>query len=369
MSIINKPTSLILIDLLIGSTLLPFGYIFGKLKKIIPHKKTNQILVIKFLGAGNFIAINQFIKKDNISIITSSENKNAIYEINSKIKLYFINHKNTFKLISSVTKVLSNVLFCKYQQIINLESESKFAKFLCSVIAAKKKTGITNIHKSYLDHLIYDYYIVNHPFLDKNELLNLLTTHIPSKNTIINDFIQTHIQRNDHLININKLNKIVIAPTCSKTDYLRRLSFDQWNKIIQLFNNKKSIQSIEILFSNSDDSQYQDFNKLKDKYTKVDIKITQYQDFVFTIKKADLLLCIDSQALHLGQQFNKKVICFYGPTSPFAINLAQTTIPIYQSLSCSPCTHKYHQVPCLGKAPCMQFKIKPNTPNLKKIFT
>lgn len=360
----NKTSILIFLDFIIGSLLLPFGIFLGKILKYLPIKENNNILIIKFLGAGNYIAIDKFIQKKNISILTSTANHNALKHINPNIKLFLINDKNIFFLTISFCEIIFKLFFSKHQQIINLESESKFAKFLCALLPSRKTTGITNTHKGIFDFLIYDYYIVNHPFLDKSKLLNLLFYQMPNKNKIIYDIIQTSIQENiNHFKSMDRGKKILIAPSCSETDYLRRLNINDWEKVINLFK-KNKIEAIEIMFPNSLDPQYSQFIQLKKKYPKLNIIETQYKDFILSVKNTDLLVCIDSQALHIGQQFNKQIICFYGPTSPFAINLGKKTMPIYQSLTCSPCTHKYFNVPCGGKAPCMKLnKIDLNSIN------
>ena len=91
---------------------------------------------------------------------------------------------------------------------------------------------------------------------------------------------------------------------------------------------------------------------------KLNLKITNFNDFVSWVKKSDLILSVDSQALHIAQLYKKESIVFYGPTSPFGINLEDTTYPVSLSLSCSPCTHKYLKLPCGNSAPCMNFKKK-----------
>ncbi len=87
----------------------------------------------------------------------------------------------------------------------------------------------------------------------------------------------------------------------------------------------------------------------------LEAKITGNSTYVEEIRRSDLLITIDSQALHIAQKYMKKTIAIYGPTSPYGVSLSETTYPISKSLVCSPCTHKYLKVPCNGKAFCMKF--------------
>ena len=97
---------------------------------------------------------------------------------------------------------------------------------------------------------------------------------------------------------------------------------------------------------------------MSDQIDKLHLKITNFKDFVYWVKKSDLILSVDSQALHIAQLYKKKSVVFYGPTSPFGINLEETTYPVSLSLSCSPCTHKYLKLPCNNSAPCMNINKK-----------
>ena len=97
---------------------------------------------------------------------------------------------------------------------------------------------------------------------------------------------------------------------------------------------------------------------IRNKSKKLNLRVTNFKDFVGWVKRSDLILSVDSQALHIAQLHKKKSIVFYGPTSPFGINLEETTYPICLTLSCSPCTHKYLKLPCGNSAPCMDFNQK-----------
>jgi len=351
----SKTNLFVIIDFIIGTILLFFGIIYRQIRKIFQVEySSKKILVIKILGAGNFLAINKIINKKDIYIITSKENVLCLKKINPRIKIYEIDTRNFLTLFFSIASLFFKLLNITFSQVINLESESRFAKFLCSICNANKISGISNKNKSITDVLIYDNYLVGTNFLNKTNLINQLFRFTKKTNLLVKSLVEN--QQNFFLpIDAKSLSVISLTPSCSETDNLRRLSNSNWEYVLKQLLSIKSVERIKIIFSDKNDLQYSFFELLGRKNNKIEILVTNYDQFIDNINNCDLLLTIDSQALHLGQKFSKPTICFYGPTNPFSINIVDSTFPIYQSLECSPCTHKYYKVPCSNKAPCMKF--------------
>ena len=161
----NKSIFLVFIDSTLGSVLFLVGIIFKLVYKLLNLKySSDKVLIIKILGAGNFYAIGEILEKDNVCVVTSKDNFSALKNINPKIKIYEVNDKNLLSLTISTIYLIFNLLKINFSQVINLESESKFAKFLCSITRANKVSGLSNKNKSFSDALIYDNYLVS-PFL------------------------------------------------------------------------------------------------------------------------------------------------------------------------------------------------------------
>jgi hypothetical protein len=195
--------------------------------------------------------------------------------------------------------------------------------------------------------------------LDKPAVINLLLDFKTISNHYMEHALDAH--RRDFLLNIplNNVKRIVISPTGSNTDSIRRLSIDGgWDVVMNYLDAIDGLGFIDVVFSSGLDQQYSDFIVLGKKYPKVEIHITKYDEFIQKIKDSDLVLTIDSQALHIAQQFKKPTISFYGPSIPFGVNFEKTTYPVTRSLICSPCMHKYISKPCKDLAPCMKFDRK-----------
>ena len=355
----NKNIFLLFIDLTVGSVLLLVGIIFKLIYRLLNLKySSDKVLIIKILGAGNFYAIGEILEKDNVYIVTSKDNFFALKKINPKIKIYAINDKNLLSLSISASYLIFNLLKINFSQVINLESESKFAKFLSSITRANKVSGLTNTNKSFSDVLIYDNYLVSPFLINKTNQINQLIKFTKIINPSMKSLVDIQHEKFIKTLDLEPSLHVTVTPSCSETDKLRRLKNSDWEYILKQLFSIDEVVKIQVIFQNENDSQFDFFFSLQRKYENIKILTTNYEHFVDSIKKCNLLLTIDSQALHIGQKFKKSIICFYGPTNPFSINIIDSTLPIYQSLECSPCTHKYLKLPCSNKAPCMNFTKK-----------
>ena len=75
---------LILIDKVVGLILLPCALLFRTivlLRRSIGQKRNQPMLVIKFLGAGNFLSLRNELSPLNTHIITSITNKQSLEEL------------------------------------------------------------------------------------------------------------------------------------------------------------------------------------------------------------------------------------------------------------------------------------------------
>jgi ADP-heptose:LPS heptosyltransferase len=352
---------LIFLDSIIGIILIPCSIAIKITRRIINKfikKQFKNKLLIKFMGAGNFIVLADILNRELIDIITTSENNNVLNYIGHKGKRYFIDHGNIFKLFTTTVICLFKLSLNNYYQVINLESESKFAKFIATFVSSKYLVGLTNTYKSISDALIYDYYMASPQLVYKDEVLLQLINYSPTINLLSNSLVcmQQNIFFEKNLTN-KEIKNITITPSCSNTDNLRRLSKEVWLEVINLTIRRYGMVNINVLFQNSKDEQYSIFNEFQYLYHNINIVSSSYTDLIAEINKADLIITVDSQALHLAQIMNKKTIAFYGPTSPFGINIGVNTLPISRSLTCSPCTHKYLKLPCNNNAYCMNFNL------------
>jgi len=355
---------LISLDTFVGVLLIPAGLIINVLNKCIlqfVRPKPRGRLLIKLLGAGNYLPIKAKLNSKSFDIITVTSSIKTLEHFDIGGKIYGISESNIFTLCISSIRLFFILLFKNYDQVINLEIESKFAKFLALITPAKKLSGISSHNKSYLDRIIYDSYLVSPLLLGRADIVSQLIEFKPRINSFLSAIIYNHQEKfKKKFPSFKSAENIAIFPSCSSTDPLRRVKNRDWKIILTMLINRRNIKNITVIFSNKGDDQYHFFNNflISNNSKKLHLRITNFRHFVDYIKRSDLILSVDSQALHIAQLYKKQTIAFYGPTSPFGINLEETTYPICLPLSCSPCTHKYLKLPCGNSAPCMNFNQK-----------
>ena len=317
---------------------------------------SDNVLIIKFLGAGNFIAMSDALKFDGCTIVSVDGNQSALKEFVPSAELILINEKSIDKLLLTVASTLMKLIFSSYGKVINLEAESSFAKLIAAVPYTNELTGLSNKYKSISDWFFYDYHLVSPSNLNRDRILKiLLRAEQPQVNQVNELTLKVLNEVNSQNGFVVRKDIAFVSPTCSLTDGNRRLTIQTWGWVIQLLGEK--FKSVVIAFPSKQDSQYKDFEDLLAQlaYPNVAMVVESYKEFAARIKSCDLLVTIDSQALHIGQQLNKSIACFYGPTSPHGVKLGDLTYAVSKELECSPCTHKYFSEPCRGSVDCMKF--------------
>lgn len=352
--------TLVVIDGLSKAFLIPAIAVCIVWRKLFFREKlrTNRkILIIKLMGAGNLVACREFLIGHNVEILTSLSNKSTVEKFQLAQKTYYIDTNSLAGLFRSMPSLFRLYGEGRFESIVNMESESIFAKFITASIPAVRRMGLTNVYRSLMDGALYDRYIVAPMMLPRAEVLEMLFSNKFESNQDVVSAIQV---RQEHFFSTNEkklgmVKRVVIAPSCSTTDRLRRLSNEMWIEFLGHLNLGR-FEHIQVLFQDEKDPQFEFFAQtINMAIPCAEIVVGGYNKFVDMIAGADLLLTIDSQALHIAQQSGTLAIAFYGPTSPYGVSLTATTLPITRSFKCSPCTHKYFEPPCAGAAHCMAF--------------
>lgn len=317
---------------------------------------SNRVLIIKFLGAGNFIAMADALKFDGCTIVSVAGNQSALKAFVPSAELILINEKSLVRLVLTVVTTLMKLLVTGYAKVVNLEAESSFAKLVASVPYTKELTGLSNKYKSLSDWFFYDYHLVSPSNLNRDRILKILLRadrpQVNQVNALMLKALNESVAKNGYVLDCDMA---FVSPTCSLTDGNRRLSMETWRVVINQLS--AQFKSVVIAFPSTQDAQYNDFQTLLTQlaHPHVTAVVEPYQTFAARIQSCDLLVTIDSQALHIGQQWRRKIVCFYGPTSPHGVKLSELTYAVSKELECSPCTHKYFAEPCRGSVDCMKF--------------
>lgn len=364
-----NPKFLILVDAASSLVLKVLALIINKALGLARPRNVDskKILIVKFLGAGNFVSIaNQFSSR-NLVLVTVRSNFSALRHFFPHVKIILINDEGFGRMALSILNIIPQLLILKVDSVINLEAESSFAKFISSLPWANTYAGLSNKNKSIYDYLFYDRYLVSPVAMSRERIISILAGADAFKNNVVSSGFALH--------NLNLLTKVeksksiktvLVSPTCSLTDSNRRLATGLWFPVVNYLLDRNLL--VKVAFPSVADPQYAEFKAKYSEIDTVEFCITNYNEFVDNIKLSDLLLTVDSQALHIAQTYSKFVMCFYGPTSPYGVSLSEKTWIYSRGIECSPCTHKYMKIPCGGKVSCMNFDVNELLEGLRELI-
>lgn len=354
-----KNNTLVLIDWTAGLIISPLIILVKAVKKVASkfyRPQRNGRLLIKFLGAGNYVAMSEVID-DNTTLVSAASNRAAIERFLNPKAVFYIDDSGFLSLVKTALGAIFCVCKGSFHEVINLETESKFAKLLTALARADRTMGITNVHKSYLDFIIYDRCIVNPVMMSKDLAIELLTDFRLIQNPhAMASIKQSQMDFFEALEFPRGIRQVAFAPTGSDTDTIRRLHPEIWSRIATKLVASFPDIKICVYFPSQLDPQYQDISALLSQLAAVEICIGNYNDYVSGIERSDLVVCIDSQTLHIANRLDVPVVCFFGPSSPYGVNHTTSTCPISMAAACSPCRHKYFTIPCEGMPVCMDFQ-------------
>jgi len=172
---------LIFVDAALSVFVIVFAGVFRLRTKLLNalHVKSgsDKVLIIKFLGAGNFIAMADALKFEGCTIVSVQGNESALKEFVPSAELILINEKSLVQLVLAVAAALTKLLLGRYSKVINLEAESSFAKFIATVPYSDELTGLSNKYKSISDWFFYDYHLVSPSNLNRDRILKILLRH------------------------------------------------------------------------------------------------------------------------------------------------------------------------------------------------
>ncbi len=366
-----NPKKLVYVDVLLSPVFSLVALFFRCVSKFRAYfmDSNGSVLIVKFLGAGNFVSCSKLSLDSRFTILTVKNNVATLKIFAPNAKYLVINDKNVLFVFFTICLVFFRLFFSKYEKVINLESESSFAKLASAIPVCKSLHGVSNRFKGIFDLLFYDFHLVSPSLLSRPKLLEQLISYNPTQNPDFWKIVSRHNQ--DVLKQVSFLSKssrqvLLLAPSCSKTDENRRLTFNSWCELTVFFS--EYFGRLVVVFPSTDDPQYQDFKSLASRIKNLDVLVADYEKFVTCIKESDLVVTVDSQALHIAQRFGKPTVAFYGPTSPFGVEISPKTIIVSRAFVCSPCTHKYLKIPCQGKNSCMEFEVEGLIKFLSSLF-
>ncbi len=118
---------LIFVDAALSTLVIVIASVFRLRTKVLNalqiKSNSEKVLVIKFLGAGNFIAMADALDFEGCTIVSVGGNQSALKEFVPSAELILINEKSLLKLLLTVSETLLKLAFSSYRKVINLEAD------------------------------------------------------------------------------------------------------------------------------------------------------------------------------------------------------------------------------------------------------
>lgn len=301
-----------------------------------------KYLILNIAGIGDFFELIRWIyllrkkEKDALIDVVVSD---RVYSYASGCpyvdNIYFLKSKENhipfnLKIFNLIPKLRSN----NYDYVINTTELSFWGSIKMRLfLSLLRKTKTIGFGYSFYDEVIYYDGQISHYLYYK-----VLFEKIGIRDIEIAEDILWYdgSYEIESVIGRYKYKKLIFINPCGNTITKR------WDiNICQQFINK--IYQAEFLFvfvCIKRDEGYIDeiINGIQNK--KNVLKIILY-DWIKLIKKSDLIISVDSSAVHIASLFNKPTVVIYGPSDP------KRTMPynnknikfIYKRVSCSPCNY------------------------------
>jgi ADP-heptose:LPS heptosyltransferase len=324
----------------------------------LPIEKVHSITFIKFAGGGSLISLIPLfneLQQQNISInILTAQSNKYLEVLFQNVDFYYINDKNIITCINSGLKWVFFSLSKPNNIVVDCEINSNLG-FISSALSLKSKaysfstTPRDLFREFFLDGTLkfkWDY-------PRYKQIYSLITTPGYSFEP------KEYLQRKKNITDL----KILLCPTCSDLEPLRRVNNFFWNNLAVLIYSKYGIKPL-LVFQFENDYLKEDFSK-----ENIVVCITpNFSEFYNLILESSLVITIDSLALHLAEFTGTPSISLFGPSHPNALSELQFSSVHYKNLSCSPCVHQYFISPCKSKNICMDFNASEVFCDLERIL-
>lgn len=297
-------------------------YLFGLLCCILPrsvsHKTGKKILVIQLWGIGESILTLPAIKSlKNVTVLCTDRNKEIFVGYNFIQKIDVI-QLTPYSLLKYCLVNLSKFDVCyDFEEYLNVSS-------IISYFTSKYRIGFSHGIRSRLYHktIVYnDKQHVSYCFTD------LVETKKPNKLIPINfDKVSTIYPKKKY---------IIIFPGVAESAKQRKWTDDNWITLI-----KKLKQKYDIVVCDKPPSDF--IKKNKPMLPGVHFIEGPLSHAASIIKKAYVVISLDSGPMHIAESFGKKGIYLFGPNLRERWGYGDQFFPstsksLYVEYPCSPC--------------------------------
>jgi ADP-heptose:LPS heptosyltransferase len=357
------------LDMVLGTLLLvilrPPVMLLGRLMKR-DHSLTvrKDILFIKMQGGGSLVialpallGIRRQYANLKISILTTPSVAPFAESLGVFDEVICVNDRTPARLLLSGIRTWWRTFGA--DTVIDLEVYSRLTTVFSVLTAARNRIGFylestfwrRNVHT----HLVFfnRFAGVYHFYDDIARLIGAEPASVEACASHVRGNLPPPAERSER-------KRVTIGHACSAMGAERMLTPEQWLCVFQ----RKSEGSEEFIFlggRNDYGLAQRIIEGLKPVFPRASFAnrcgMVSLAESVSCIDSSDEFWGIDSALLHYARLFGKKVISFWGPTSP---SMRIRVLPgdeseyYYKHIPCSPCVHIAEEPPCHGRNACIE---------------
>ncbi|MDC1054718.1 glycosyltransferase family 9 protein, partial [Alphaproteobacteria bacterium] len=221
----------------------------------------------------------------------------------------------------------------------NLENNFFYSNLADEIIYYKDSTPIYEIHKK-----IFNFIEIEKMNIEK--LRKLYSYNINSESSKFENY------------------SVGVIPFCSSLSKERKLSLENWTKILNYEKDKNAkfyifgdisehFLAIEFINYIKKETGINNFELLTKNYS--------FNQKINILNRLNIIYTIDTGYNHIARVLNKKINSYWGASDPhLMLDKSYTTDEKihYTNLPCSPCVHKKNKLPCNGDNICMEIDDK-----------
>lgn len=321
-----------------------------------------RIVICKFKGLGSIIqatpmlqALRESYPDADITFLSTKSQASFLSKVDVVNKVIAVDDSTSWKLITSLSKAVLQMLRNRPEVYIDLEIYSNFSTLVAISTLAKNRIGFylrsSSFRTGIYTHMMY--YNTNVPisevYLHVARLMN------PKANSYGLYPIFKSIDHLDLPKEIQDDEYIVVNPNASELRIERRWAGDKFKQLTEKILGKYPQKKVVFIGAPSESNYVAEILRNYSHKNLVNLAgKTSFDELIQLIFRAELVITNDTGPMHMAFACNTPTIALFGPCSPDKYGWNANAKIIYKQVYCSPCVHEFVTPPCNGDNTCMQ---------------
>lgn len=300
-------------------------------------------------------AIRETFPNAEIVFLSTKSNVSFLSKITVIDKVISVDDSSTWKLVTSLTKAIFQLIRNRPEIYIDLEIYSNFSSLVTISTLAKNRIGFYLSASSYrmgiYTHMMY--YNTNVPISEVYMQIARVINPESKSSTLFPIYAYTKGAVPHHQIKDEKY--IVMNMNASDLRIERRWAGVHFKELASQVLTNYPDKKVVFIGSGSEASYVEEVLSGFSHPNLVNLAgKTSVDELIQLIHQAELIVTNDTGPMHIAFACNTPTIALFGPCSPEQYGWNVNAKIIYKKVYCSPCVHEFITPPCNGNNSCMQ---------------